>query len=166
MRMGSSTLFALSTRMMLFDRFTQMRAHNVCVNLCSSNIGVSEHGLHAAQIGPPFKKMSRKGMSQDMGAEPAAHTRRTASEPQEFPKTLPRHRLALCRDKQIGARTMFQELGARPLQVLPDRSQRFPSHRNEPLLIPFANDPDHSLGAIQVRNAQPDQLAYAHAGRI
>jgi hypothetical protein len=62
-------LFARGARVMIVNRLAQPGTHHVRVDLRGSNIGMTEHGLHATQIGPAFQQMSCKGVPQNMRAQ-------------------------------------------------------------------------------------------------
>ena len=54
---------------MLIDCFTQAALHNVCINLCRSEVSVTQHQLYAPQIGAPFKQMGSKSVAEDVWAQ-------------------------------------------------------------------------------------------------
>ncbi len=56
------------------QRFAQTRADDVCVDFRGGEIGVAQHGLHAAQVGPAFQEVSGKGMPQNVGGKIVENT--------------------------------------------------------------------------------------------
>ena len=55
--------------MMLCHEAAHPFIENMSINLCRRNIRMAKHLLDATQIGIMVKKMSRKGMPQDMRAD-------------------------------------------------------------------------------------------------
>jgi hypothetical protein len=61
---------SLRQRMRRFDQPAQPLALHMRIDLRRRNIGVSEHLLHASEVGPVIEQMAGKGMTQHMGRQP------------------------------------------------------------------------------------------------
>ena len=53
--------------MMLIDDISQARPHDMGVHLGGRNVGMPEHGLHAAQVRATLEKVGREAVPQDVG---------------------------------------------------------------------------------------------------
>src|SRR6476619_3324456 len=83
---------------------SQTRFDYMSVNLCSRQIGVTEHGLDRAQICPTLQQMRRKRMTQNMRAERRVNPGALSVGLQELPEAHAGQSLAVPRiDEQPGA---------------------------------------------------------------
>ena len=73
------------------------------IDLGGADVGMAQHGLHAAQVGATFEQMGGEGVPQNMGAESAKNSDRFSARAQQFPERLPRHASATSSDEQVRA---------------------------------------------------------------
>src|SRR4051794_5545717 len=77
------------SRVMLVDCFTQAVLHNVCVDLCSAEVSVTEHKLHASEICASFQQMRGERVPHNVRTQPSVDPGGFSMHTQELPKTLP-----------------------------------------------------------------------------
>ena len=64
---------------------------NMCIYLCSTYVGMTQHHLHRAQVCPTFEEMGSKRVSQGVRSERSFHSCLTPIFLQQFPEALPGH---------------------------------------------------------------------------
>ena len=82
-----------TSRVTLLHGIAKMLATHVRVDLCRRKIGVAEHCLDGAEVGPPLDQIRREGVAKDVrrytrGVQPCL----TRQSPYPLEKVLPRHR--------------------------------------------------------------------------
>src|ERR1700728_1814094 len=80
---------------------------DVCVDLGSPEVGVSEHGLNGAQIGAPPEKVGSERMAELVRRDRRPDPGRCRVALQEHPEALPRHLLSAT-DERDGGRRVSQ----------------------------------------------------------
>ena len=98
--------------MVLVDRLPQPGTHHVRVDLCRSNVGVSQHGLHAAQVRSTLQEMSRKRMPQHVRTEALENASGFPMSTKQLPKALPCDPGSAGRHEKIRAHSPLQKLGS------------------------------------------------------
>ena len=130
------------SRMVAVQRVAQARTDHVCVDFGGRKVGVTEHGLHAAQIGPAFQKMGREGVPQNVRREIVKNTSLLSVEFDAGPERLAGHRAASRGDEKVGARLALEQERPRLSDVFRYRSQRGCMNRDDPLLVALAGHTD------------------------
>src|SRR5271165_5999191 len=100
--------------MVFLYRVLQSRPQNVRINLRGRDVGVSQHGLQAAQVGTTLQEVGGETMAQDVGREPAENSGLAAVARQQFPKPLPCEAAAAGGYKEVAAGSAFEQ-GAPPI---------------------------------------------------
>src|SRR6267142_240930 len=81
---------------------THMVGRDVRVDFGGGDVGVTEHGLDAAQVGPSLEQVRRERMSELVRGDRRGDAHPSGVAHHEFPKTLPRERLAPRREEKRG----------------------------------------------------------------
>jgi hypothetical protein len=136
------------------------------VELGRAEVGVAEHLLDAAQVGPAFEEVRRERVAEQvrvdaLGLESGAF--REASEDQE--RTRARQSASLGVEEEL--RTVSSvEVRAAVRQVAAQRVRGVTSDRDDPLLAALAGAGDEAALEVDIRLAEPDGLADAQAGAV
>jgi hypothetical protein len=140
---------------------TETGAHDVRVNLRGSDIGVTQHGLHAAQIGPTFKQVRGESVAQNVRTHAVENSGMFAVAAKQLPKALPRHPCSASGDEKIWSYTPFQKARTLFEAVAFDGLESVSSDGYQALLISFSDHANHALGFVEVGNAKRGQLTDA-----
>jgi len=79
--------------MMLLNRLFQTRTHHVGINLRGSDVGVSQHGLDAAEISSALQEVRSKGVAEYVRANLLKHAGCSCSGSKQLPESLAAHGL-------------------------------------------------------------------------
>ena len=127
---------------------------------------VSEHLLHAAQVGTSLQQMGGHRMPQAVRPQvrSALHqTQGAMHDPADHPRVDPAASLS---DEDGIVRTGAGEETATLLDPGGQGTQRGSSQRHGPFLVPFAQDTHHSPVQVHVASVQPAELGDADAGGV
>src|SRR5208283_2215381 len=91
--------------MVLVDSLPQARPQHVRVDLGGGDVGVSQHGLHAAQVGAAFQQVGGKAVPDGVRRQMLKNAGLAAMTAQQFPERLASHRSAAGSDEEIPAGT-------------------------------------------------------------
>src|ERR1051325_2565484 len=114
---------------MLAVHFFKPRAVHMGIDLRGRDIRMSEHRLHRPQIRAALEQVSCERMAQGMRCHSFIDPRRESVSSDELPKSLPGQRFAGARDKEVCARSSFQQRPPAIVQILrkplpsPDRKR-------------------------------------------
>lgn len=88
------------------------------VDLCSAELGMPQHELHAAQISTMIKEMGGKGVAQAMGRQWTSNSRQARIVTNNLPKTLSRHGASALTKEERRFRAPTQQDWAGMTQIL------------------------------------------------
>ena len=126
-------------RMLVLHQGAQLLVQHMRVDLRGGDVGVAEHGLHAAQVRSALEQMGRETVPDHVRGQIVKNTRFPSQRRQQFPERLPGERPSARRDEQIRTRPPVEQLRPYVPQIpLNRRERRFPDRRN-PLLVAFSD---------------------------
>lgn len=142
-----------------------MVVRQMCVDLRRRDVGVTEQRLNAPQIGAALQQMRRERMTQLVRRARLLDPRRARVRAEELPHTLPRERPAARRQEQHRRRARLRVLRANG-EVRIDRREARLAERNKAALPALSKGKNEPLTPLDVRQAEPDELAHAQPSRV
>ena len=142
-------------------RVTSAGVRNMGIELGRAEVRVTEHLLHAAEIGTSFEEVRGEGVAQEVrvhagGVEPRLGGQ--AAEDEE--RSRPGERASLGVEEELGPMPAVEE-GAASRQVSPHRLDSLAPERDDALLVPLAQAAYEPVLEIDATAVEPDGLAHA-----
>src|SRR6266536_4345532 len=139
---------------------------HVRVQLRSRQIGVSEHLLHAAEVGSAFQQVGGERVPEQVGMDPLGLEPGRGREPSEDEERAgARQRPTLGVQEQLGPVAAVQ-IWPPAREVALKRVYCLPPDRDDSLLVSLSDAADEPLREVDAGLVEPDGLADAQTGAV
>jgi hypothetical protein len=144
--------------MVLAVQILEPLTRDMCVDLCGTQVAVTQQQLHYAQIRTAIQQVRGECVPQTVWRHLPADASFLGVSLDDVPERLAGHAITATRWKQVVRLALEQNLHARAVDEISEPALRFFAKRNQPLAIAFTDDTKNTLIEVDLRLLEIDQL--------